>query len=186
MTFEEAFKTFDNIANKSFSPLKVEDWLFNYNLIALSHSHYQFYKAARLVSHSNIISKYIKNVSITNKATAYEYLRRLTSFKNFISNAFDALTVDELIRRRECNRDVFGVINEYGSYLSNTNISTNTIKRYVITVKNFLECHDIDISPRKFTLKIKLPKSIRISKEALAVRIKDLDLEPIRKLVYWN
>ena len=57
-----------------------------------------------IVNDGNSISKYIKNVSITNKATAYEYLRRLTSFKNFISNAFDALTVDELIKRiRECN-----------------------------------------------------------------------------------
>jgi integrase len=35
-------------------------------------------------------------------------------------------------------------------------------------VKNFLEYHDIDISPRRFKLKVKLPKTIRKNKEALS------------------
>ena len=90
-----------------------------------------------------------------NKATAYIYLRRLISFRNFISNTFGALTVDELIKRiGEGNQDVFEIINEYSSYLNNTNISKNTMKQCIVTIKNFLEYHDIDISPRKFKLKI--------------------------------
>ncbi|MGC2426985.1 MAG: hypothetical protein WA421_08120, partial [Nitrososphaeraceae archaeon] len=104
-----------------------------------------------------------------NKSTADVYLRRLTSFKNFISNAFDALTVDKIIIKiKEGKEDVFEVLNNYSSYLSNTNISANTMKQRVITVKNFLEYHDVDISPRRFKLKIKLPKSIRKNKEALS------------------
>ena len=122
-----------------------------------------------MIKDSNTISKYIKNVNIMNKTTAYVYLRRLASFKNFISNAFDALTVDELIKRiKEGYEDVFEVINEYSLYLSNTNISTTTIKQRVVTVKNFFEYHDIDISPRKFKLKVKLPKTVRKNKEALS------------------
>ena len=122
-----------------------------------------------LINRSDVISKYIKNVSIMNKSTAYVYLRRLTSFRNFISNAFDGLTIDELIIRiKEGKEDVFEVLNNYSSYLSNTNISTSTLKQHVITVKNFLEYHDVDISPRKFKLKIKLPKTIRKNKEALS------------------
>ena len=122
-----------------------------------------------LINHIDVISKYVKNVSIMNKSTADAYLRRLTSFKNFISNAFDGLTVDELIIRiKEGKEDVFEVLNNYSSYLSNTNISNNTMKQRIITVKNFLEYHDVDISPRKFKLKIKLPKSIRKNKEALS------------------
>ena len=90
-----------------------------------------------------------------NKSTADEYLRRLTSFKNFISNAFDGLTVDELIIKiKEGKEDVFEVLNNYSSHLSNSIISTNTMKQRVITVKNFLEYHDVDISPRKFNLKV--------------------------------
>jgi integrase len=37
-----------------------------------------------------------------------------------------------------------------------------------VTVKNFLEYYDVDISPRKFKLKIKLPKVVRKNKEALS------------------
>ena len=47
-------------------------------------------------------------------------------------------------------------------------ISASTMKQRVVTVKNFLEYHDIDISPRKFRLKIRLPKTIRKNKEALS------------------
>src|SRR6478752_10009734 len=122
-----------------------------------------------LINNSDAVSKYIKNVSIMSKSTAYAYSRRLASFENFLSTAFGALAVDKLIRRiKEGDQDVFDVLNEYSSYLSNTGISTNTMKQRIITVKNFLEYHDVDISPRKFKLKIKLPKSIRKNKEALS------------------
>ncbi|MGH9953336.1 MAG: tyrosine-type recombinase/integrase, partial [Nitrososphaeraceae archaeon] len=38
----------------------------------------------------------------------------------------------------------------------------------IITIKNFLEYSDIDISPRKFKLKVRLPKIVRKNKEALS------------------
>jgi integrase len=37
-----------------------------------------------------------------------------------------------------------------------------------VTLKNFLEFYDVDISPRKFKLKVKLPKLIRKTKQALS------------------
>ena len=119
-------------------------------------------------SDSNAISRYIKNIRTMNKSTAYIYFTRLTSFKSFISSAFN-LRIDDLITRiKEGKDDVFEVLNEYSSYLSNTNISSITIKQRVVTVKNFFEYHDIDISPRKFKLKVKLPRTIRKNKEALS------------------
>ena len=119
-------------------------------------------------SDSNAISRYIKNIRTMNKSTAYIYFTRLTSFKSFISSAFN-LRIDDLITRiKEGKDDVFEVLNEYSSYLSNTNISSITIKQRVVTVKNFFEYHDIDISPRKFKLKVKLPRTIRRNKEALS------------------
>ena len=115
-----------------------------------------------LASDSKAISKYIKNVMTMNKATAYVYFTRLALFKSFISKAFN-LHIDELIKRiKEGNEDVFEVLNEYGSYLNSTDISSITIKQRVVTVKNFFEYHDIDISPRKFKLKVKLPKTISV------------------------
>jgi integrase len=52
--------------------------------------------------------------------------------------------------------------------LRNCNITTTTLKQRVVTVKNFLEYCDVDISPRKFKLKVKLPKAIMKKKEALS------------------
>ena len=37
----------------------------------------------------------------------------------------------------------------------------------MITAKNFLEFYDIDISPRKFKLKVRFPKDIKRDKEAI-------------------
>ena len=37
-----------------------------------------------------------------------------------------------------------------------------------MTVKNFFEYSDIDITPRKFKLKVKLPRIVRKKKEALS------------------
>jgi integrase len=47
-------------------------------------------------------------------------------------------------------------------------MSTLTLKQWVVTAKNFLEYHDIDISPRRFKLKVKLPKVVKKEKEALS------------------
>ena len=64
--------------------------------------------------------------------------------------------------------DVYNALGNYILYLNNNSISPITLKNYVITIKNFLEYSDIDISPRKFKLKVRLPKVIRKNKEALS------------------
>jgi integrase len=52
--------------------------------------------------------------------------------------------------------------------LQNCGISALTLKQRIITVKNFFEYHDVDISPRKFKFKVKLPRIVRKNKEALS------------------
>lgn len=65
------------------------------------------------------------------------------------------------------SQDPYDVLNDYICYLQeNTHISPVTLKQWVVTVKNFLEYNDVDISPRKFKLKVKLPKVIRKNKQA--------------------
>jgi integrase len=60
-------------------------------------------------------------------------------------------------------------LSKYPAYLQNySTISTLTLKQRVVAVKNFLEYHDVDMSPGKFKLKLKLPKVIRKSKETLS------------------
>ncbi|HEY7082749.1 MAG TPA: tyrosine-type recombinase/integrase, partial [Nitrososphaeraceae archaeon] len=102
-----------------------------------------------------------------NKLTAKEYHARLDIFKRFVESKY-SLDINDIISKIKKNRDPYSVLSEYARYLNDRNISTSTLKQRVVTAKNFLEYNDIDISPRRFKLKIKLPRSIRKNKEALS------------------
>jgi integrase len=123
-------------------------------------------------SKSKSISQYIKTISESNRRTGYEYLKRLESFQGFIAQNYD-FTIDELTLSKMFNVDVYELLSSYVSYLINKtsddgySISSLTIKQRVTTAKNFLEYYDFDISPRKFKLKVKIPKIVRRLREAL-------------------
>jgi integrase len=119
----------------------------------------------------NLISGYIDNIAIMNKTTAHEYLMRLNNFRNFVLASYNGkFTVDELVSKvREGSEDPYTIIRNYAAFQQrNNNISNSTLKFRVVTLKNFLEFYDVDISPRKFKLKVKLPKVVRKTKEALS------------------
>jgi integrase len=80
-----------------------------------------------------------------------------------------SVTIDNLIVKiHKGLENPYTVINNYAAFLLHSNnVSNLTLKQRVVTVKNFLEYHDVDISPRKFKMKVKLPKVIRKNKEAL-------------------
>jgi integrase len=119
-------------------------------------------------SAANTVTSYIRNVSTMNESTAYQYLSRLKDFEDFVANEND-LSVDQLLLEiKKGNQDPYDVLNSYAAYLKNRNISALTLKQRIVTVKNFLEYSDIEISPRRFKLKVKLPKIIRKKKEALS------------------
>ncbi|HEY6885418.1 MAG TPA: site-specific integrase, partial [Nitrososphaeraceae archaeon] len=126
---------------------------------------------------STALNKYIRNIRTMNKRTAHEYYLRLTSFQDFVISRSQAktkfptkLALDNIITQiNKGSDDPYEILSDYVSYLqTNYNISTLTLKHRVITVKNFLEYYDIDISPRKFKLKVKLPKTVKKNKEALS------------------
>jgi integrase len=106
-----------------------------------------------------------------NRSTAHEYLMRLNSFRNFVLASYNGrLTVDEIVTKiRKGSEDAYAIIRNYAAFLQRTNnISNSTLKFRIVTLKNFLEFYDVDISPRKFKLKVKLPKVVRKTKEALS------------------
>jgi integrase len=94
----------------------------------------------------------------------------LNNFENFAAKEYDSrLTTNDLIAKfKNAMLDPYDIINGYAAYLRNCNITTSTLKQLVVTVKNFLEYFDVDISPRKFKLKVKLPKVVIKKKEALS------------------
>jgi hypothetical protein len=69
--------------------------------------------------------------------------------------------------------EVCELLSGYVSYLinyeenKNSKISNLTISQRVITAKKFLEYYDIEISPRKFKLKVRIPKVTGRKKEPL-------------------
>jgi integrase len=123
------------------------------------------------------LDKYIKSIYAMNKRTAREYHLRLTNFRDFVINRYKSKTMnkpwtalhDVIANAKQGSEDAYEILGDYVNYLqTNHNISTLTIKQRVVTVKNFLEYYDVDISPRKFKLKVKLPKTVRKNKEPLS------------------
>ena len=108
-----------------------------------------------------------------NKQTAREYHFRLANFEKFVSIQYNNnITIDKLIENINNQQidekyDPYDILSNYCIYLQNNGLNTTTLKQRVVTVKNFLEFNDVDISPRKFDLKVKLPKNIKRNKEAI-------------------
>src|SRR6188472_1573366 len=117
---------------------------------------------------SQSISAYITNTEAMSQSTAKIYGYRLNSFDSFVSSKYHTST-DNLIKQiKKGHEDPYKVLSSYVAFLQgNRHLSSLTLKQELITVKNLLEYYDIDISPRKFKLKVKVPKVIRKSKEAL-------------------
>ena len=126
--------------------------------------------AATTTKKDVMINKYIKSISIMSKSTAREYWKRLSNFQMFIGNEYGILsTTDLIVKIGKRILDVYDILNGYSAYQQqNYTISTLTLKQRVVTVKNFFEYYDVDVSPRKFKLKVKLPRIIKRNKEALS------------------
>jgi len=103
-----------------------------------------------------------------SKSTSKEYYTRLNSFENFLLKDLKKDTDHIIEDIKVGSDDVYDILSGYSVYLqNNSDISAITLKQRIITAKNFLEYHDVDISPRKFKFKIKLPRVIRRNKDAL-------------------
>jgi integrase len=124
--------------------------------------------STKLGNRSNTVSKYLRSIHTMSKSTAKEYYMRLNSFQSFLLKDLKKST-DHIIEDIKLgSQDVYDILSGYSVYLqNNSDISAITLKQRIITAKNFLEYHDVDISPRKFKLKIKLPRVIRRNKDAL-------------------
>jgi len=119
-------------------------------------------------SSSTAIATYITNISTMSVSTAREYSTRLNDFKNFLAKCNNGSIDDLLLKIKIGEQDAYNLLNCYAAHLKNCNISAVTLKQRIVTVKNFFEYCDIDISPRRFKLKVKLPKIIRKKKVAVS------------------
>ena len=94
-------------------------------------------------------------------------------FERFINENY-SFSVDNLTIKKIININIYDLLSAYVSYLinksgegTNHSISNLRIKQRLVTVRNFLEYWDIEISPRKFKIKVKIPKIVKRDKQAL-------------------
>ena len=108
-----------------------------------------------------MVSTYLTSIAAVNETTAIKYRERLKKFGLFVSTYYEHSSIDNIVIQIKTNTvDVYNILGKYILYLkqSNNNISPNSLKNHIITIKNFFEYSDIDTSPRKFKLKVRLPK----------------------------
>src|SRR5215211_617268 len=136
------------------------------------------------------LDKYVKNIQQANKRTAIEYQYRLSRFERYVAAIFEqrhqqqqqqnqelkitsAATLDQLIDKlgESSNKNgSYDLLSGFVAYLQEHEgiENPNTIRQFVITARNFLEYYDVEISPRKFKLRVRLPKPIVRRKEAIS------------------
>ncbi|MDQ3967851.1 MAG: site-specific integrase [Thermoproteota archaeon] len=134
------------------------------------------------------VAKYIKNIQQANKRTSEEYEYRLSRFEKYIlllasheqqqlyqQNQEPKVTITSLdqvveeLKRSNNKINSYDLLSGFVAYLQEEEgiENPNTIRYFIITARNFLEYHDIEISPRKFKLRVRLPKPVIRQKEAI-------------------
>jgi integrase len=112
--------------------------------------------------------KFTNSVSIGNKSTAKIYYSRLLFFARFAKENY-GINLKEMIHKISNNEyNTYDILNDYCLYLkNNSNLSNSAFRDKIITAKTFLEFNDIEISPKKFKLKVRYPKTVLRNKEAI-------------------
>jgi len=130
------------------------------------------------------LAKYIKNVQQANERTAEQYEYRLSKFEKYLVTVSQGeqqqhqnleLTVldhviNELKSANNNKINPYDLLSGFVGYLQEEEgiENPNTIRYFVIAARNFLEYNDIEISPRKFKLRVRLPKPVIRHKEAIS------------------
>jgi len=70
-----------------------------------------------------------------NKLTAKEYHERLKSFKKFVEAKYPFGLVDLISKIKKNKDDIYSLLSVYAIYLSQSEISTITLKQRIVTIK---------------------------------------------------
>src|SRR5215217_4216050 len=130
------------------------------------------------------LAKYIKIVQQANRRTAEQYEYRLCKFEKYLVTVSEEepqqqqnqeLTVldhviDKLKSGNNTKINSYDLLSGFVAYLEEEEgiENPNTIRYFVTTAVNLLEYNDVEISPRKFKLKVRLPKPVVRHKEAIS------------------
>jgi integrase len=98
------------------------------------------------------------------------YATGLRYFERFLNNNYPNQNPDTIIQLLQDQRiNVYELLDQLVSYLSQQNISVPSLKLYMTAVRSFLEYNDIDISISKFKRKVKMPRFYPDQEEPLSL-----------------
>lgn len=120
------------------------------------------------------VNTFLNSIGRNSKNSKRAYGAGLTHFAEFLRHEQQtADTIITLLSKGKIN--VYELLDQFVSYLSQQNITVTSIHLYMASVKSFLEYFDADIVPSKFRRRVKMPKSYADPEEPLSLSdIRDL------------
>jgi integrase len=114
---------------------------------------------------SQRITEYLSEIEKQNYRTARVFGSHLRDFDKFN----DGKTDEAIELLKSGKMDVYELLKSFAGYLLNKGtLSGKSVRYSVKTARRFLEFYDVDISTRKFHIKVKLPKALKIRPAALS------------------
>jgi integrase len=133
-------------------------------------------------SHRNMkkLPKVQKFLSSISRGTIFNnrgYKTSVAYLYQFLDTKYSSLNLETIIDSIKSKTiDVYEFLDEFMAFLYSKKLCQASRKQYLIGVKSYLQYHDIDIVPRKFKMRVKLP--IIPQEDELAI-----DQNDIRKIL---
>jgi integrase len=120
---------------------------------------------------SNRVNTFLNSIGRNSKNSRRTYASGLGYFERFLNNNYhpnyNPDTIIQPLQDQQIN--VYELLDQLVSYLSQQNISIPSLKLYMTAVRSFLEYNDIDISISKFKRRVKMPKFYPDQEEPLSL-----------------
>src|SRR3972149_5566562 len=123
------------------------------------------------------LEDYLDSIYIQShsKASVASYRTALDGTKNgfriFLKNKYNCNEIQLVTRIQNQELDVYKILNEYVIFLDKKGIKPKTIRLWFSVVKGYFSHLEIEVFSEKCKQRIKLPKVIRVKKEALTKEI---------------
>lgn len=120
------------------------------------------------------VSQFLDSIARSSISTKNSYSFALNHMETFLGNeGYNLETVIPALKDNKIN--VYDLIDRLVGYLvkrqdpnnANTKLQNSSIHNYIAGVRSYLEYYDIDVLPRKFKRKVRIPKQHRRIKEPI-------------------
>jgi integrase len=125
------------------------------------------------------VDAFLSSISRNSIKSKYAYQYGLTHLQKFILQTYTSYNLETIIgslSRNEIN--LYEMLEGFVCYMKSTNpdLTPNSLKLYMVSIRSYLAYYDIDVIPSKFKRKVKMPKVYREDEEPL-------DVSDIRKIL---